>query len=118
MIQILSCRIEGKGQTCDYTEHLAVNAAGGARLHTLRVRIHTDSYADQAWATIDRYDGTDWRTLARTRGDALGVQLNIGYHRERMPDHEVHAAFQADRERLLALALEVVLDAAIAGAKP
>lgn len=99
-----SKRVEGKGQTVDYTEHVILQGFRG-KPHTLRVLIHVDSYVDQAWGRVERHDGTKWHEVASVKGCSLKIDLKIGYARQSSVPVE---AFQADRNFLIALAEEVL----------
>ena len=101
-----SVRIEGSGQHVDYTEHYVLPREGFAKEpHVLRVHVHVDSYADQAYGTVERWDSAQWREVVRVRGVSLLTDLKIGYGpaARRTP-----GAFLGDRDRLLALAKEVL----------
>jgi hypothetical protein len=100
MYNVSSVRIEGKGQTVDYIEHGVLWV--GRRKHTIRIRVHDDSHAPQAYGLVERWDGNKWSEVARMRGDALAVEHGIGY---RTPKAE---HFRADRNRLFQLAEEVL----------
>jgi len=108
-IETKSARVEGKGQTCDYVEQLSADYRShvrGGKINVLRIRIHVDTYADQAWGTVERWSGSAWSRIADVRGDALRTDLTLGYAKieERIP-----AAFKADRDALLRLAEEVLV---------
>jgi hypothetical protein len=98
-------RIEGSGQTTDYTEHYkhVAHVSGG---HVLRIHIHTDTCLAQAYGRVCRWDGAQWQPVAAVRGDALKVDRNIGYRSG--TDRDRVTAYRADRDRLLALAVEVL----------
>jgi len=103
-----SQRVEGKGQTCDYIEHLQFDDRGGkpnGKLHMLRVRVHLDTVPAQAWGKVERWTGSTWATVADVRGDALTTSLSLDYERtaSRVPE-----AFKADRDQLIRLAEEVL----------
>ena len=100
-----SIRAEGYGQNVDYTEHVILTAGSGA--HTLRVIIHSDSYTDQAYGRIERFDGARWNEVAQMKGVSLKVDRHIGYKSDVTEAVKI-AAFQADRNALLALAAEVL----------
>lgn len=101
---VLSVRVEGHGQTVDYIEHVDINHG----LDTLRICIHDDSHADQAWARVDRWSGVEWLEVVSQRGDALKIEHGIGYRK--LDSLQLAAAFEADRNNLFKLALEVVHD--------
>lgn len=95
-------RIEGRGQTVDYIEHLLHNKSGYD--NTLRIHIHDDSHARQAWAHVERWDGTRWHEVVTMNGEAFALEHGIGYRVHEPAAHD----FKTDRDRLLALALEVL----------
>lgn len=105
MTSIQSQRVEGRGQTVDYTEHLTLQITGKNKRHTLRVLIHVDTYADQAWARVERHDGTKWHEVASVKGSSLKIDLKIGYVRQSSVPVQ---AFKADRDFLVELAEEVL----------
>jgi hypothetical protein len=100
-----STRVEGLGQTMDYTEHVTMRTEDGR--HKLRVLIHLDTYTEQAWARIERWDGTKWHAIASMRGSSLKTPLNLGYVRDLQPAEKV-TKFKTDRDTLLKLAEEVL----------
>lgn len=100
-----NARVEGSGQTVDFIEHST--AYVGRKKHTLRVLVHVDSHAFQAWGRVERWDGKRWYEVAAIRGEALRTDLKIGYVRDLTDAARVHA-FKTDRDRLVELAEEVL----------
>ncbi len=96
----MTTRIYGTGQNVDYVEHMTLPS------HTLRLHIHVDSHAVQAWGRVERWDGTQWREVATLAGEELQIDLKLGYQRQTRVQR--HMAFQNDREQLLTLAKEVL----------
>jgi hypothetical protein len=92
-----SIRIEGSGQDVDYTEHTTIGP------HVMRVRIHVDTYVQQAWARIEKWDGDQWHEVASMRGASLMTKLDLGYAKTR-----TSTDFKADRNTLISLAEEVL----------
>jgi hypothetical protein len=76
-------RVEGRGQVCEYIEHLRATSGPAAvdlrRAHTLRVRIHADSHRPQSHGTVERWDGAKWHQVVYVEGDALAMDTSIGY---------------------------------------
>ena len=108
MTSTQSQRVEGAGQTVDYTEHLTLQITGKSKRHTLRVIVHSDTYADQAWGRIDRHDGTKWHEVASVKGCSLQVDRQaVGYKRDLTPNDRIRM-FKADRDALVAFAEEVL----------
>lgn len=109
MYNVTSKRVEGKGQTVDYIEHGWMQTNGTLRAnrgrHTLRVRIHADTYAFQSYGVVERWDGKQWHEVARVRGEALMVEDRIGY-KDGAGEREL--AFRADATYLRQLAEEVL----------
>ena len=116
-ITSLSVRLESVNiQTTEYIEHLVLDG-----VHTLRLTVHWDSYADQSWGRIARWNGDQWHVVAAINGPALNVNAKradgsrvwIYTGRGDLGKFQV-AAFQGDRQHLIALAKEVlVVDAEI-----
>ena len=105
MYHLTSRRTEGKGQTVDYVEHGVLDSLKviGTK-HTLRIRIHDDSYASQAWGRVERWDGERWQEVASVRGDALKLDHGVGY---KAPELFLKA-FLPDRDFLIGLAAEIL----------
>lgn len=99
-----SIRIEGHGQTVDYIEHAE---ALNNNSHIIRIRIHSDTYAEQAYGEVEAHDGARWNEVCRVRGCALRLDAKaIGY--KTMTEGERRSAFKADRDYLVKLAAEVL----------
>jgi hypothetical protein len=104
MITSKSVRVSGKGQTVNFVESLWYQDSTDA-VHVLRVKIHNDSYRDQSWGKVERWDGTQWHEVASINGAEFSMELGIGYK----PRTITAADFWQDRDHLLQLAQEVLL---------
>jgi hypothetical protein len=116
IVRKLSTRVEGKGQTVDFIEHAEIVVEPEPEfvgqdvkrvVHKLRVHVSSDSYPQQSFGRIERWDGARWNSVAEIAGDALKVPCGIGY--ERLTEEELTDAFLADAMHLHALAIEVLL---------
>lgn len=96
LFKTISVRIEGKGQFVDYIEH---TSRGNDKF---RVRIVLGGYKNQSFATLERWDGNEWKQVVYTRGEALHIDCNAGYRKLSFSD------FAADRAVLVSLANEVL----------
>ncbi len=108
MLRTLSVRVEGRQQTADYIEHVVLNTVDG---HKLRVRVHADTYVAQSWGVVERHDGVQWHEVASLRGDALQLKTaDVCYQQGggAAAENMRISAFGPDRDRLLALAAEVL----------
>lgn len=95
-----SVRVEGRGQRVDYVEHVKFTS------HTLRIRLHDDMYEDQAYAIVERWDGSKWHEVVAVRGAAMKIEHGVGYRT--LSDAELIRLFRPDRDKLFALAQEVL----------
>lgn len=105
-MRTLSRRVEGGGQTVDYIEHIELGRVmrDGVTEHKCRIKVHDDSHASQAFAMLERWNGSEWREVVSVRGDAMRTEHGIGY---RMKDGDPKP-FQRDRDRLIDLAMEIL----------
>jgi len=99
-------RWSGKGQCTDYNGLVTFTDKHGVE-HKLRLIIHTDSYVSQAYAKVERWDGTSWQNVVYLNGEELHISPTIGYAKSNMTEHDYQSAYSTDVARLLALATEV-----------
>jgi hypothetical protein len=99
-------------QSLDYTEivELVVKTRSeSCRAHKLRVQIKSDSYANQSYARIEKYDGTLWQALHSIPWSVMGTQSKLCYMpKDMMPDDQ-RELFLTDRNELLRVA-ELILN--------
>jgi hypothetical protein len=48
--------------------------------HKLRIVMRSNSYKQNMWARIERFDGTKWHTLYSIAGDAMKTREGLYYH--------------------------------------
>ena len=72
--------------------------------HTFRVVVRSDSYVDQSFGKIERWDGTKWREVWSLAGRSLKVENKLAY-RQAPPTVQ---DFLPDVNTLLQRAKEVV----------
>lgn len=102
--------IYGKGQNVVYQELLTLLVGGNADTwrngtpHNLRITIRTDSHPNQAYARVERWDGSAWREVWQIDGPLMLTDQGLGYQRR-----EAQATdFAADRALLLEHAKRVL----------
>lgn len=119
-LETKSVRTEGRDQFVNYTEHLhgfgsplqqerfKEGAGKFAPDHVLRLRIVVGGYASQSYGVIERWNGIQWREVATIKGEALAVDLHVGYRFKELSESARACKFSVDRDTLLKLALEVL----------
>lgn len=93
-IKSLDTSISVNGQSVDYRELLDRD---GARL---RITIRSDSYRNQCFARISRWNGEEWKMVDTVPPADMKTEDSLAY-RSAPP---TKFAFSNDRKRLLALA--------------
>jgi hypothetical protein len=84
--------------------NMTVRRDPGIKLHIL---IHSNAYAEQSWAKIEKWDGTQWHLLVQIAGNLM--ESRNGSFQERRPVNytdkslspEAIATFMVDRQTLL-----------------
>lgn len=71
---------------------------------TLRIDIKADSHKPQGHATIERWNGSEWKPLASIFAAAMETDKDIAYR----PHGPIAQDFSKDRETLLRLATEIL----------
>lgn len=94
----LDIQISKLGQKMKYTE-LAKTA-----LHTLRIKITTDSVPHQMSATIERHDGTQWHALASIHPKLMKSDSDLAYRSTVATEQD----FAQDRVTLIGLAAAIL----------
>jgi len=95
----VQCTTGQTNQTSDYVEVFQI--AIKTSQHKLRVKIHCDNLARQGYARIERWDGTKWQSVYAIKGE--NMKSKASYVRDCGPHY-----FQADHDRLLKAAVEVL----------
>lgn len=110
MVNTSSVRVEGSSSPLDFIEHLTLWAGRPNKAHTLRITIHIDGYESQSFGHVERWNGQEWKSVARCRGISLIVDLKVGYVLAFRQADVAHKAryFSDDRNALLKLAEEVL----------
>lgn len=97
--------ISKRGQDVLFVELLELAGAQSAREHRLRVKIESDSYRDQCWARIERWNGETWHEIWSIDSGAMKTERGLAYA-------SVPASagdFKDDRDLLVQRAIEVLL---------
>jgi len=107
-MKIISSQQYGEGQTTDFIQVLAVGKPTHMLQHRLQLRIHTDGYEQQAYATIDHWANGKWENVYRIHGPAMETDLNIGHSRAYRESHDRSKFYDADRSELLRVATAIL----------
>jgi len=99
-------RWSGSGQCTDYRGLCTYVDKHGVE-HKLRILIHTDTYLQQAYAKVERWDGTKWNNVVFMDGEELTTPKEIGYRKSQMTRPDYESAYSTDIHVLLKLATEV-----------
>jgi hypothetical protein len=75
--------------------------------HKLRIEARFDSYRDQSFAKIERWNGSEWKPVYFMPGAALVGFIDKAAYRQQAP---AASDFQADVNFLIARAEEVLFD--------
>jgi hypothetical protein len=94
------------GQDVNYSGLVTLVGAAGVP-HQLRVRVRANSYVNQSWGRVERWDGATWQEVWSLEGERLRVEQKL-YVRPAAPTVR---DFAADVAVLLQRAAEVLAPA-------
>lgn len=100
----ISSTISKNSQHSDLTELLLRPSAGGEPPDRIRLRIHTDSYKDQGWARVERWNGLAWSEVWSLNPHLMQTDAKLGYKRGDI----TLADYEADRSALLNHVIDVL----------